>query len=139
MRAAPQLTLVGLAMAHLALSACGPSAQRLAAEETIRTASRGVAEVHASGGESPAVTDALGETDRWLADAEDAVSRWGDRTRSLAYETMAPCLARSLRDLRDALVADGRAVPADLESAEAAAAAIDDHPCPRRARESGAP
>ena len=121
-----------LAVALATLSACGPSAQRVAAEDTVRTGSRAVTAVHASGGESPAVDAALTHAEEWLAHSEEAVSEWGTGARSLAWETMAPCLARSLRELRDALRAEGREVPADLDAAEAAAAGVTSHQCPRR-------
>ncbi|MFO0712629.1 MAG: hypothetical protein U0353_22450 [Sandaracinus sp.] len=123
--------LAGLALLA-SLAACGPSAQRIAAEDTVRTASRGLGEAHASGGEDPAVHEALGEADQWLAHSEEAVADWGTGPRSLAWETMAPCLARALRDLRDALSAAGSVVPADLETAEVSAAAVSDDACPRR-------
>lgn len=118
-------------IAALPLIACGPSAQRLAAEDSVRTSSRAIAEVHGSGGESPAVEAALSHAEEWLAHSEEAVSEWGTGDRSLAWETMAPCLARSLRELRDALRAEGREIPADLDAAEAAAAGVTSHTCPR--------
>lgn len=117
--------------AALALIACGPSAERVAAEDTVRTGSRAVTAVHASGGESPAVGAALTHAEEWLAHSEEAVSEWGTGPRSLAWETMAPCLARSLRELRDALREEGREIPADLDAAEAAAAGVTSHTCPR--------
>ncbi len=120
-----------LAIALTGSIACGPSAQRLAAEDSVRTGSRAVAEVHSSGGESPAVQAALTEAEAWLAHSEEAVSEWGTGPRSLAWETMAPCLARSLGELRDALRAEGREIPADLDAAEAAAAGVTSHTCPR--------
>lgn len=113
-------------------SACGPSAERVAAEDTVRTASRALAEAHTQGGESPELDAAIHDADTWLAHGEEAVNEWGSGTRSFAWETMAPCLARSLRDLREALIGAGHEVPADLDTAEAAASAITDHACPRR-------
>lgn len=126
----PAHTVASLTLA-LVLGACGPNARLLQAEDIVRTTSRALAEVH-SGGESPELEDPLHEADTWLAHSEEAVSDWGSGQRSYAWETMAPCLARSLRDLRDALTTAGREVPTDLEAAEAAAAAITDHQCPRR-------
>jgi hypothetical protein len=122
-------------IAALSLLACGPRAQRLAAEDSVRTSSRAIAEVHASGGESPAVLAALLDAEDWLAHSEEAVSEWGTGPRSLACKTMAPCLARSLRELRDALRAEDREVPADLDEAEAAAAGVTSRACPRRGAE----
>lgn len=126
------VTLAMAVAAAIWMLACGPSAQRTSAEDAVRTASRGLAEVHGSGGESGPVTQALSDADDWLAQSESAVSRWGSGERSLAWETMAPCLARALRDLRDAMLAEGREVPADLEVAEVIAAAASPDSCPRR-------
>jgi hypothetical protein len=78
---------------------------------------------------------ALLDAEDWLAHSEEAVSEWGTGPRSLACKTMAPCLARSLRELRDALRAEDREVPADLDEAEAAAAGVTSHACPRRGAE----
>ena len=87
---------------------------------------------HTSGGEDTEVRAALDEADTWLAHSEEAVNEWGSGPRSFAWETMAPCLARALRDLRDTLVRAGHDVPTDLESAEVSASAVTDHRCPRR-------
>ncbi len=125
--------LVTAALVFTPLAACGPSAQRVAAEDTLRTASHALAEAHTSGGDAN-VEHTLDEADRWLAHSEDAVSHWGSGPRSLAWETMAPCLARSLRDLRDALEAAGRPIPAELETAEVSASDVSDEACPRRGR-----
>jgi hypothetical protein len=129
MRDARSITLTALLGL---LAACGPSAQRVSAEDTVRTASRALAEAHTSGGEDTEIRAALDEADTWLAHSEEAVNEWGSGTRSFAWETMAPCLARALRDLREALSAGGRPVPTDLESAEVSASAVTDHRCPRR-------
>lgn len=124
-RAAPLLLTI-------ALAACGPSAERVAAEGTVRTASAALAEVTTAGGEVPALQPAVEEASGWLAEAERAVDLWGNAPRSLPYETVAPCLARSLDDVRRALTDAGREVPASLESAQAEAAAVTDATCPRR-------
>ncbi len=121
-----------VSLVALMASACGPSAQRVSAEDTVRTASRALAEAHTGGGETAEIDAALADADEWLAHGEEAVNEWGTGPRSFAWETMAPCLARSLRELRDTLTAAGREVPADLETAEAGAAAVTDHTCPRR-------
>jgi hypothetical protein len=118
----------------LALAACGPSAERVAAEDTLRTASQALAEVGSSGGEAPGLAPAVEEASDWLAQGERAVDLWGNAPRSLAYETVAPCLARSLGDVREALTEAGRPVPPTLETAEASAAAVSDDACPRRDR-----
>lgn len=111
--------------------ACGPNARQIRAEETVRLASHAITEVHASGGEAPPVAAALADAEQWLAHTEEAVDLWhAGAERSLAYETMAPCLARSLGEVREALTAAGRDVPASLESAEAAAAAVTEATCP---------
>ena len=112
------------------LSACGPNVARLAAEDTARTAATAITEVESSGGEVPDLAPAVEEAELWLRRAERAIELWGSQ-RSLAYETVAPCLARSLDDMRAALVAAGRPVPASLESAQASAAAVTDAQCPR--------
>ena len=129
-----QLVQVTLASSSLLALGCGPSARRLQAEETVRTASSALLEVHSSGGESAAnVAPALEEADLWLRRAEHAVDSWeGDR--SFAYETVAPCLARSLSDTREALSQAGRPSPEGLEQAEAQAADVTNAECPRPAR-----
>ncbi|MBN8609978.1 MAG: hypothetical protein J0L92_05310 [Deltaproteobacteria bacterium] len=129
MRAARSITLTALLPL---LAACGPSAQQVAAEDTVRTASRALAEAHTTGGEDARLRVALDEADTWLAHGEEAVNEWGSGARSFAWETMAPCLARALRDVRDALLGAGHDVPTDLESAEVSASAVTDHRCPRR-------
>lgn len=129
-----------LAASAAALVACGPNPRRVAAEDTVRTASSALAEVHSSGGESPALAPALAEADEWLAHAEEAVDLWhAGAERSLPYETAAPCLARALGELREALTAAGTSVPATLETAEAAAAGATEATCPSRRRPSAEP
>jgi hypothetical protein len=121
-----------LLAALLGCAACGPSAGRVAAEETLRTASSALAELDTAGAEVPAVAHAVEEASGWLSEAERAVDLWGNAPRSLAYETVAPCLARALDDVRRALTDAGRDVPATLESAQAGVAAVSDASCPPR-------
>ena len=129
MRALP----VATALASFFALGCGPSAQRLRAEENVQTTSTAVLEVRSSGGENAAgVGPALDETELWLRRAEHAIERW-EGERSYAYETVAPCLARSLNDAREALTAAGLPVPESLDEAEAQAAGVVDATCPRPA------
>lgn len=101
----------------------------------MRTASRAIAEVHSSGGETPELAPALEEAEEWLAHAEEAIDLWhAGAARSLPYETVAPCLARALGDVREVLSAAGRDVPETLEEAEAAAAGVTEASCPPRRR-----
>ncbi len=126
--------LIALA-SSIACVACGPSAQRVAAEDTVRTASRAIAEVHSSGGEAPEIAPALEEAEDWLAHAEEAIDLWHTgAARSLPFETVAPCLARALGEVREALTTAGRDVPETLEEAEASAAGVTEATCPSRAR-----
>ena len=127
-------TILALATS-MACIACGPSAQRVAAEDTVRTASRAIAEVHSSGGEAPEIAPALEEAEEWLAHAEEAIDLWhSGAARSLPFETVAPCLARALGEVREVLTTAGRDVPETLEEAEASAAGVTEARCPSRAR-----
>ena len=124
--------LVATALASLLLG-CGPSALRVRAEENVRTTSMAVLEVRSSGGENtPGLEPALEETELWLRRAEHAIEGW-EGERSFAYETVAPCLARSLNDTREALTAAGLHIPVSLDEAEAQAASVVDATCPRPA------
>ena len=124
---------VATALASLLALGCGPSALRLRAEENVQTTSTAVLEVRSSGGENaPGVGPALDETELWLRRAEHAIERW-EGERSYAYETVAPCLARSLNDTREALTAAGLPIPESLDEAEAQAAGVVDATCPRPA------
>jgi len=119
----------------VACFACGPSPQRIAAEDTVRTASRAIAEVHSSGGEAPEIEPALEEAEEWLAHAEEAIDLWhSGAARSLPFETVAPCLARALGEVREVLTTAGRDVPETLEEAEAAAAGVTEATCPSHTR-----
>jgi hypothetical protein len=127
-----QPLLVSVAASVLMIG-CGPSALRVRAEENVRTTAEAITEVRSSGGEAPAeLTSALDEADLWLRRAERAVDTW-EGERSFAYETVAPCLARSLADARTALTQAGRPVPESLDEAEAQAASAVDATCPRPA------
>lgn len=122
----------GLRLGWLVLlsAACGPPPAKTAAEDTVRLASRALTEARSRGGESTELARAIEDVDEWLVQAEQAVDLWPAGTsHSLAYETVAPCLARALGGLREALVAAGHPVPEALESAEASAAAVTDATC----------
>lgn len=133
-----QLLFVGLFLS-LATIGCGPNALRVRAEDNVRTASEALLEVRSSGGEDvPGLAPVLDESDLWLRRAEHAIDTW-DGDRSFAYETVAPCLARSLRETREALQQAGRPVPESLGEAEAQASDAVDAACPRPAQTPASP
>ena len=126
-----RLVTVSIAVALLALPACGPDARRVDAEATIQRANEALMEVEATSGGEASLEEPLARSREWLRQSEDGIDVWGS-SGSLAYDTAAPCLGVSLGRLRDAMVAAGRDVPSSLEEAEAAALAATERPCAAR-------
>ncbi|AKF10053.1 hypothetical protein [Sandaracinus amylolyticus] len=120
-----------LVIVLLSLAACGPDARRVGADATVQSARAALMQVEGtSGGEEP-LRAPLERSRVWLERSEEGIEVWGS-SGSLAYETAAPCLGVALGELRDALVAQGRDVPTDLEEAEASALAASERPCATR-------
>ena len=109
-----------LAAIAAAIAGCGGGGvdRRARAQEAVRVAASALDEARSSGGEDASITQALDRSQHWLEQTEQGVELWGS-SGSLAYETAAPCLARSLSEVRAALTAAGREVPMSLEEAEA--------------------
>lgn len=129
---APVLVVVALTAA-LASPACGPDVRRERAERTVRLASRALLLVdRTSGGEESGeeVARARADGERWLARTEEAVDVWPG-SGSMAYETMAPCLARALGRLRERLARHRRPIPESLRQAEALARTATEVRCAR--------
>jgi hypothetical protein len=99
---------------------CGPSAQRVRADETVRVAGIAISEVQATRGADDVARAPLARAGHWLAESNQAIEVWGG-SGSLAYETAAPCLAASLGAVREALSGAHLAIPPTLEEAEALA------------------
>lgn len=109
---------MALALAAAAIAGCGADGRHARAQEAVMRAATALDDVRSSGGEDEAVAVALERSDEWLQQTEQGVELWGS-SGSFAYETAAPCLARSLGELRDALMHAGRTVPASIDEAEA--------------------
>jgi hypothetical protein len=134
-RRAPLLVAVTCAAA-IATAGCGPDVRRERAERSVRLASRALLLVErTSGGEEAGeeVAQARADGERWLARTEAAVDVWPG-AGSMAYETMAPCLARSLGRLRERLARHRRPIPESLREAEALARTATDMRCATRRR-----
>lgn len=121
-------------MIAAAAAGCGGSSidRRALAEEAVRVAASALDETRSSGGEDASITRALDRSQHWLEQAEQGVEVWSSGG-SFVYETAAPCLARSLSEVRAALVTAGREVPEVLEEAEALAFDERSGPCATRA------
>ena len=134
--------LVALVLFAPLIVACGPDARRERAEQTLELATRAVALVDETSGDeiasTPELTSAREDTGRWLAQSQEALDAWPG-TGSLAFETMVPCLGRSLGGLRESLARSTRPIPESLRQAEALARTATERRCARRRRARSAP
>lgn len=133
--AGPGARLRAIALVAVLLVACGPDVRRARAEHTVELATRAITLVdETSGGEiasTPELTRAREDAGRWLEQSEQAVDAWPG-TGSLAFETMVPCLGRSLGVLRESLARNTRPIPESLRQAEALARTATERRCARR-------
>jgi hypothetical protein len=90
-------------------------------------------EVLGEGEARAGIEPARQSAEQWLEQADEALGVWGG-SGSLAFETMVPCLARSLGRLRDRLARHERPVPESLRQAEALARTATERRCPTRRR-----
>lgn len=124
------LVAVGVALAvGSATAGCGPDARLTYADETARLASAAITDVESSGGEDPALLPLLGRAHVRLGEVESAIDEWRDHSGPLAYRAHAPCLRAALIALREALTAEGRPVPAELDQAESMLSSVSTRRC----------
>jgi hypothetical protein len=120
-----------IAIATSAIAGCGGGDPRDRARETTTTAAQALMEVERTSGGEEGVSEPLARSRDWLDQTEHAIELW-PTSGSLAYETIAPCLGRSLGELRSAIVSAGGSVPTSLEQAEALALAAAERRCGSR-------
>lgn len=129
------LLLTALPLMTLALLACGGGDPALTrAQETVSASSAAFAEAEANAAtaqEADArMTQALADAERRLEQAERMLEHWrASGAGEMGWRTLAPCLARSLEELAEALRAAGHPGATDVEQAQMMAAGDADGSC----------
>jgi hypothetical protein len=121
--------IAALALALIVVPGCGDDWRLRHADETARLAGVAITEVETSGAEDAEMAPLLARAHTRLTQIENSIRHWRDHSGPLAYVTHAPCLRNALIALRNQLTAEGRAVPQELETAEAMLGEVANHEC----------
>jgi len=118
-----------LVLVQLVVPGCAEDWRLRHADETARLSASALTDIETSGAEDAQLLPLLARAHARLDQIERSIVLWRDHSGPLSYVTHAPCLRNALVALREQLTAEHRAVPMDLETAEAMLGEVASHEC----------